>query len=102
MPLFVTRLDLSYLVSLKLPTCNSYNGILKTFLENEYKSGIQFWKKVALSKQYQTNGSKAKMFGLLPSRKKEIGTYVKDDQKGHLIVWLTSFTKVQDSKISEI
>lgn len=78
------------------------NIILKKFVENEYKSGIQFWKKVALSKQYQTNGSKAKMFGLLPSRKKEIGTYVKDDQKGHLIVWLTSFTKVQDSKISEV
>ena len=63
--------------------------------ENEYKSGIQYWKKVALSKQYQTNGSRGKMFGLLPSRKKEIGTYVKDDQKGHMIVWLTSFTKVR-------
>ena len=39
------------------------------------------------------------MFGLLPSRKNEIGTYVKDDQKGHLIVWLTSFTKVPRFRI---
>ena len=62
-----------------------------------------------MSKQYQTNGSKAKMFGLLPSRKKEIGTYIKDDQKGHLIVWLTSFNNfhwvfkmVVDGSIKEI
>jgi len=81
------------------------NGL--SIFESEKTNGIRRRKAVNLCRKYKGGGrSKAGcFFGLFATRRAEIGTYVNDGQKGHMLVFVQNTTapakefKIRESKI---